>query len=247
VLVTSYFSGLVGAGGTLIMIPSLIYVVPFLSGRHLDIHVITSLGLVQGITVGVGGGYQHWRKNRLSVTSLETYGGVLAFGGILGAWASAKASPIALVAVLALLASVAATFLAINPQLGTHQRTVGRSIVAGILFLVVGFVGGLVGVGAGFLTAPLLIYWLGLDMRTASATALVFTLILCAPALTARAVTGQVDWSLAGVTAACAVLGAAFGSIHSGRFAPEVLRFGLAAVTTALALKMWVSIAFGLD
>jgi uncharacterized membrane protein YfcA len=244
VFATSCVSGLVGAGGTIIMVPAVIYILPALGGARLDTHVVTSLGLVQGIAVGVGGGYRHWRGDRLNLKLLRTYGPAIACGGVLGAFAAAKTSSLALLVVFAVVTSAATILLWANPRVVEGSTTAGRAIVVGIVFFAIGCLGGLIGVGAGFLTVPLLLYWLGVDIRAAAGTALVFTLLLCFPSLAARAATGQVNWTISGVTAICGIVGAFLGSMLSERLPVRPLRLGLSVVMTAFALRMWLEILF---
>jgi uncharacterized membrane protein YfcA len=114
--------------------------------------------------------------------------------------------------------------------------------VAAALFVGIGALGGAIGVGAGVLVIPVLLYVLGTPARSANGTGLVLPAFISGPALLGKAVTGQVPWALVPVVAVTALAGALAGSGITVAVAPATLRRGLSALTAVLALTVWVQL-----
>ncbi|HXM58399.1 MAG TPA: TSUP family transporter, partial [Candidatus Dormibacteraeota bacterium] len=108
-----------------------------------------------------------------------------------------------------------------------------------------GALGGVVGIGAGALIIPVLIYVLGVPVRTAGGTGLVLAVVLSALALAGKAATGQVAWDLAAAGAGGGLFGAMVGARLSGLAEPALLRRLLAALVGLLAVRVWLDLLLG--
>jgi uncharacterized membrane protein YfcA len=126
------------------------------------------------------------------------------------------------------------------PPAERGPRGRAAQIVASVLFLGIGAVGGAVGVGAGVLVIPVLLHLLGTPPRTANGTGLVLPALISGPAFVGKAASGQVPWALVPAVAITALAGVTVGSLVQRAIAPRALRLALAGLTAALALTVWV-------
>lgn len=103
--------------------------------------------------------------------------------------------------------------------------------------LIVGGIGGLLGVGGGFLMTPALALWAGLDMKRAVASSLVLISVNSATGVVVDLAQGYAyDWSFVAAFTALTVVGIITGTLLSRRLDSKILRtiFG------------WVVLAIGL-
>jgi uncharacterized membrane protein YfcA len=242
-LVTSFANGVLGAGGAILFIPVALYALP-LAGVRLEPHPVTALSLVQGICAFAAGGLVYGRRGQVAYRQLWLSGPALGLGGFAGGYLSGAASARLLVLLFALLTTAAAALLLVPPP-GTHRHRRGEQAAAAVLMAVVGALGGAVGVGAGVLVIPVLLYVLGTPPRTASGTGLVLPAFISGPAFAGKALTGQVPWGLVPAVAVLAVAGATIGSRVTLAVSPVALRLALSALTGALALVVWAQLLTG--
>ena len=115
-----------------------------------------------------------------------------------------------------------------------------------------GFVAGvmtvLLGIGGGFILVPAMIYLLGMAPRVVVGTSLVMILAVSAVSTMIHAATTQaVDIVLAGLLLIGGVVCAQYGAILTTRLKPDLLRFALAAIILAVALRMLLGLTWRPD
>ncbi|HLZ95673.1 MAG TPA: sulfite exporter TauE/SafE family protein [Candidatus Dormibacteraeota bacterium] len=106
-----------------------------------------------------------------------------------------------------------------------------------------GFLGGLFGVGGGFVMIPLLVLWTGLSQRRANATSLVAIIPIAIAALPIyyfRAGAPQVDVRVAIFLVAGSMVGAYIGARALKRIPERPLRIGVALVMLLVGVKQVV-------
>jgi uncharacterized membrane protein YfcA len=94
------------------------------------------------------------------------------------------------------------------------------------LGVAVGVVMGLVGAGGGFLLVPALVLLGGLPMPAAVGTSLVVIAVQSLAGLAGHLVSTPIDWRLAGLVTAVAVVGGLIGGRLTAMVEPDVLRQG---------------------
>ena len=241
-LLTSFVSGLLGAGGAVLLIPLALYVLPLMAGTKLDPHQISGLVLVQSVAAGLGGGLGFRKHGNLDSRLVWRYGPVLAAGGLAGALLSALLPGRALLFAFAVVTSGAALLMLFRPPRAEAPATGRHQAAAVAIFVAISLIGGTIGIGAGFLIIPVLLYLLAVPPRVASGTALVLIIFLTAPALLGKAVTGQLVWAPAAFMAVAAVLGSRLGAHLSPRVPVTPLRLGLAGLVALLAVRVWLDL-----
>lgn len=240
-LVTSFVNGLLGAGGAVLFIPLALYVLPLFVGLGLDPHHLSGLVLVQSVGSAAGGWFGHGRHGHVDRRLLWTFGPPLALAGMGGALGSALLPGRVLLLAFAVVTSGAAVLMLFRPrgEFEPHRR---HRVLAGVLLVVIALLGGAIGIGAGFLIVPVLLYLVGVPARVAAGTALVMSVFLTAPALVGKVLTGQIIGGPALYMGVAAVVGSVLGSRFSVLVPVARLRLGLAGLVGVLAVRVWVDL-----
>ncbi len=118
--------------------------------------------------------------------------------------------------------------------------------------LILGFGTGLLtvllGVGGGFVLVPAMIYLLGMSTRVVVGTSLFQILFVTAATTLVHATTTKaVDIVLAGLLLIGSVTGAQIGARFAQRVRPEWLRFALAGIVLAVAIRMALGLGWRPD
>jgi uncharacterized membrane protein YfcA len=240
-LLSSFTNGILGAGGAILFLPLALYVLPPL-GTKLEPHLITALSLTQGVCAFAAGGVAYARRGQVSFRQLWLSGPAIGVGAMAGGVVSAAAPGWLLVLLFAIVATTAAILLLIPPT-ETKPRGHRAQVLATAIFVGIGGIGGAVGVGAGVLVIPVLLYVLGMPHRLATGTGLTLPILISGPALIGKALSGQVVWSFIPVVAVTAVVGVTLGSRAHLAIPSTTLRYGLSGLTGVLALTVWIRLA----
>ena len=235
-LVVGLLLGLLGGGGSILMVPVLVY----LGGMEAKTAIASSLvvvGLTSLIAVlgHVRGGRVCWRNG-------------LAFGlsGMTGAYGGGRLAAYVPGNLLLLMFALVMLGTAFSLLAGRRDRS---GITAegplcptllnlpAILFdgFLVGVITGLVGVGGGFVIVPALNILGGLPIRAAIGTSLMIIVMNSMAALAGYSHTVSIDPRLAGIITASAVLGSLLGIFLSSRVSSHGLRrvFGVFVIAVA--------------
>ncbi|MBU8807453.1 sulfite exporter TauE/SafE family protein [Mycolicibacterium goodii] len=211
--------GLLGGGGSILTVPLLAYV----AGMDAKQAITTSL-LVVGVT-SVVGSVSHARADRTRWRVGLIFGAagmVGAFGG--GTLSRFIASKVLLVGFAVMMVATAIAMMRgrRNVRVGEGRRLSLPKIL--LQALAVGFVTGLVGAGGGFIVVPALALLGGLPMPVAVGTSLVVIAMNSFAGLAGHLTSVRIDWPLALVMTAAAVVGALIGARVTSMINPESLR-----------------------
>jgi uncharacterized protein len=223
--------GMLGGGGSILMVPLLTYV----GGLEAKQAIATSL-LVVGATSAVGAiGHAHAGRVRWRVGLIFGVAGMAGAygGGLLAGLVTGRA----LLVGFAITMSVAAVAMLRGRGAGAapsdqHRASTPRLAALG---LAVGVVMGLVGAGGGFLLVPALVLLSGLYMPAAVGTSLVVIALQSGAGLAGHLVDTPIDWRLAGLVTAVAVIGGLIGGRLTARVDPDVLRQGFGWFVLAMS------------
>ncbi|MEU3744269.1 MULTISPECIES: sulfite exporter TauE/SafE family protein [Streptomyces] len=239
--------GILGGGGSILTVPILVY----LAGQDTKEAIATSLFVV-GVTSLVGlvpharAGRVRWRTGLIfgAVSMIGAYGG--------GRLAEYIPGTVLLVTFALMMLATAAAMLrksrkAKAAKPAHAELPVKHVIVEG---LVVGAVTGLVGSGGGFLVVPALALLGGLPMSVAVGTSLLVIAMKSFSGLAGHLADIQIDWNLALMVTAAAVVGSLVGSRFAGRIPQDTLRkafgwfvvvMGVFVLGRQLPTGIWVS------
>ncbi len=241
-LLGGFFSGLLGLGGAIIMIPMLRFVPVLLGLAELDMKVVAGITIVQ-VLFASGAGVLAHRKVRKVSRSLVLFMGSASFiGSLAGAFSSKYLKADVLTIIFVGLAVLAAGLMFIprkewGEDIPVEQVRFNRPLASGIA-LCIGILGGIVGAPGAFILIPLQLHVLKIPTRIALGSTLGIVLMGASAGLLGKLVTGQVSFPLAIALVAGALPGAWFGASVSIRVKVKELRLILAVIITAAAFRM---------
>ena len=170
--VASTLNGGIGLGGGLVLSACLTIVPPLFGFRPISMFVIGAYVATLSI-VSAGVGFISYLRTHMVNLTYVLYAGIPAIvgSGFGSEWAHTLPNRILLgILTMALLGSLVLFW---RPMTSTDgQPTARRRSLVGLLCLVIGVLGGLLGIGGGFLTMPVLVGVGGLKVRTAIGTGL---------------------------------------------------------------------------
>lgn len=221
--------GLLGGGGSILTTPILIYVLKMETKEA----IATSL-LVVGVT-SLAGLIPHARAGNVAWRTGLIFGAAGMVGAALGGVVAGYVPANALMVLFAIM--MVATALAMFRGRKTPTRTPTSLKPAKIVLdgLVVGLVTGLVGAGGGFLVVPALTLLGGLSMPLAVGTSLLVIAMKSFAGFAGHLSHVEVNFGLAAMISAAAVLGSAVGGALASKIPPEALRKGFATFVLVMA------------
>lgn len=237
--------GLLGGGGSILTVPLLVYV----AGQEPKQAIATSL-LVVGVTSAVGA-VTHARAGRVRWRMAAVFGAA-AMAGAYGGGRVAHLIPgnILLIGFAGIM--IAAAVAMLRGRRDVADGAAGRVPIAKIVLLgaAVGLISGLVGAGGGFLLVPALALLGGLPMPAAVGTSLVVISMQSLAGFAGHLSGEAIDWGLAAMVIAAAVVGSVIGGVLTAHIDAETLRraFGwfvlaMAAVVLAEEANIWIGLA----
>ena len=245
--VASFLSGLLGIGGGVVLTPLLLYLPAAVGIGALPVKIITGLTIVQAIFGSVLGTFRHRAYGNVSRRLVLLMGPTGAVASLIGALVSRDANDRVLLGVFAVVAFVSALMLLLPAEAqdrGTDDLHLNAPLAVGIS-IVIGFFGGMVGIGAIATIMAALVYLLRVPPRIAIGTSLGIGMFAAVAALIGKAATAQIDPPLATVVAIVALIASPIGAWVSIRTRPQLLMKILAVVLIAATLRMAATAVFG--
>ncbi|MFI1031087.1 sulfite exporter TauE/SafE family protein [Streptomyces sp. NPDC020951] len=226
--------GALGAGGSILTVPALIYLLGFspaaATTAGLIIVIVTSL---TALLAHARAGAVRWRAGLLFAAA------GLPPAAAAGALSSRVPEPVLTLMFASLAALAAVRMLRRRAPRGSGAVSAARAAGAGAGL---GAVTGFLGVGGGFLAVPALVSVLAVPMSAAVGTSLLVIVANALAALAARAFTaGHLDWALIMPFLATAVLGAWDGRRLASKVSAAALQRVFGSVLLAVALGMGVT------
>ena len=228
--------GIFGAGGSLLLVPALTYLMGFDAKQA----VTTSLAVV-GISAAVGSAAR-LAQGTLPIKPALVIGIATVLGALVGSAIGARLDDSLQLQIFAAVVVAAAVALGWQSAFGyvPAKPARGRAVLAAA-GLGVGLVTGLVGVGGGFLIVPALVSGANLDMREATSVSLFVVVLATASAFVGYAGTTTPAWSFvlpfAAVASAGTIAGGIAGQSVSQRLLQRVFAAGLIVVAAFILIR----------
>ncbi len=244
-LVVGLSLGLVGAGGSILTVPALIY------GLGIPVREAIPSALVLVGSIAANGALHHYRNGTVRIGIALRFGLAGVVGALIGARLSELTSPRLLMILFPFVMLAAAINMVRRDSIVQKSEAArvavaehpgwGRLILAG---LAVGLMTGFFGVGGGFVIVPALALFVGLPTRQAVATSLVVIVINCAAGLAGHLTLGfGISSGLVLIVILFAAGGAAgsfVGARLAGRWPESTLSRVFATIVTAVAIYLLV-------
>jgi uncharacterized membrane protein YfcA len=246
-LVASFLSGLLGIGGGLVLTPLLLYLPPLLGGAAIPVKIITGLTIVQAISGSILGALRHRAYGNVSTSLVWTMGPPSAAASLIGAVVSRGTSDQVLLLIFAALAFAGAVMLLlpVSAQDPSARQIHYDRRLAVALALVLGFFGGMVGIGGIAFIIAVLVYVLRVPARIAIGTSLGIGIFAAVAALVGKAATAQIDPPLAAIVFVAALVASPVGAAVSVRTQPRMLLTILSVVVAVAAVRIAITALTG--
>jgi uncharacterized protein len=246
-LVASFLSGLLGIGGGLVLTPLLLYLPPLVGGAAIPVKIVTGLTIVQAISGSVLGTLRHRAYGNVSARLVWLMGPPSAVASLIGAFVSRDTPDNVILLVFAILAFGGGIMLVlpVTPRdEGLDDIRVDRRLALAIS-LVVGFFGGMVGIGGIAFIIAALVYLLRVPTRIAIGSSLGIGLFAAVAALIGKAATAQIDPPLAAIVFVSALVASPVGAAVSVRTQPRALLAILAVIVVLAAIRIVFTVVTG--
>jgi uncharacterized protein len=246
-LVASFLSGLLGIGGGLVLTPLLLYLPPVLGGSVIPVKIITGLTIVQAISGSVLGALRHRAYGNVSDRLVWLMGPPSAVASLIGAFISRDMPDSAILLVFAILAFIGAIMLLlpVTPRDERLEDIRPDRRIAIPIALVLGFFGGMVGIGGIAFIIAALVYILRVPTRIAIGSSLGIGLFAAVAALIGKAATAQIDPPLAAIVFVSALLASPIGAAVSVRTQPRALLAILSGIVILAAIRIAITAVTG--
>lgn len=221
-LVVGGLLGVVGAGGSVLAVPLLVYV----AGEPVKEATTESLLIVA--LAAAAGAASALRDRLVDVRTAAPFAAAAVVGALLGTAANRAVDPDTLLAGFGLVLIGAAAVVGRTRGAPMRRRRSLRRIAA--FGLMTGALTGLFGIGGGFVIIPALVLGLGLPIDLAVGSSLLVIAVSAGAGFVAHVSTGPLNWLLALSLGAAGVVGALVGR----RVARRVPRRGLSHAFASL-------------
>ena len=223
-VVVGFISGFFGIGGGTV-------VMPVMMALGYDVKTAAGISVMQMFIVSLFGSYLNYRAGKLRLDS----GIAVGLGGLCGASISGfivKYSP-EIVLEIGLLLTLAISFLKL---FSTNVTSGGNADPHGAVLFFIGFAIGAIalsmGVGGAVFLTPILVGFLGVDIKRAVCMGLFFIVFGSFSALLSLSYNGHVDYERGALLAVGGLLGVYFGTSQAHHVRRETQKKGCSSSTS---------------
>ena len=246
-LVASFLSGLLGIGGGLVLTPFLLYLPPLVGGVAIPVKIVTGLTIVQAISGSALGTLRHRSYGNVSSRLVWLMGPPSAIAAVVGAFLSRDLADNVILIIFAILAFAGSIMLLlpVTPRDEPAEDIRADPRLAIPIALVLGFFGGIVGIGGIAFIIAALVYILRVPPRIAIGSSLGIGLFAAVAALMGKAATAQIDPPLAAIVFISALVASPIGAAVSVRTQPRALLAILSVVVMLAAIRIALTAVAG--
>ena len=245
-LIGGFFSGLLGIGGGIIMVPLLLYVPSLIGLEAISMKTAAAITIVQSMAGSFSGLVVHKKNDFVHTKLIINMGSGVVFGSLMGSFFSKHINGDIMLGIFASMALMA-TVLMFIPHKNEDDLPVENvkfnKYLAFLVALLVGILGGIVGQGGAFILIPLMLYVLKIPTRIALGSSVAITFLSALAGFIGKWGSGQIPFVMSIVLVAGALVGAQLGGRLSNRLQKASLRMILSVLIAFTALKMWFELS----
>ncbi|MHB8840403.1 MAG: sulfite exporter TauE/SafE family protein [Candidatus Aquicultor sp.] len=245
-LIGAFFSGLLGLGGAIILVPLLLYMPPLIGVGTLTMKQVSGITIIVVFASALIGVLTHNKNHLVSKNLVLIMGVTAALASLLGSIYSKNTSSEVLLVIFAFMAAFAAIIMWLpKKEVGdgiTPEDIKYNKIGAFLISITLGFIGGMVGAPGAYIFTPLMIYFLGIPTKIAIGSTLGIAFAASIFGAFGKVATGQVPYLLTAVVVVGAIPGARIGAKYTKKVQAAALKKGLGIVIAFAAIRMWLDV-----
>lgn len=227
----------IAGGGSMLTLPLLIFL-------GLPTAVANGTNRIAILVQNIGAVWGFQRHGLIDPRWLIWAGLPAAAGAAAGSWMAVGVSDSAFRRILAVIMVAVAVWMIWDPlknrSFDAVKMTARRKALMCLVFLLVGFHGGFIQAGIGFVVLAV-IPFAGLDMVRGNALKVLIVLIFTPIALSVFAINGKIDWAFGSALAAGNFLGGLWGVRLTVLMGHRWIKTFVLIVVLALAAKLWLT------
>jgi hypothetical protein len=217
-------SGFFGVGGGTITVPLLLYM-------GFDIKEAIGVSVMQMLAGSIMGAFIHRQKKSYDTADIKYFG----FGGFMGAVAGGYLVKLSHSQILEWLFLSLVLFTLVRVMISSpvpaRAEVVSRPLYVGIGGTI-GVFSGMLGVGGSILMTPILVSFMGFELKKASAIGLFFVMFTSSASVLTLGAFGMIDWKVGAIVALSSLAGIWIGiwmmqKIHLRHFKQTLIAFYL--------------------
>lgn len=247
-----FFSGLLGLGGAILMVPLLLYVPPLLHLPALDMKTVAAISTLQVFASAASGAVAHRKRGALSIPVLLVMGIPAALAGFVGAFFSQYVNARFLLTIFAGISTLATLLMFLPKRDKKKEESPSGSesadqiqfnrFLAAFLAALIGFIGGMIGAPGAFIFVPVSVYILNIPLRVTIGSTLGIVLFTSFSSMLGKILSGQMYWALGAALVLGSVPAAQLGSRLSHRAPLRVLHWIMTGIIAFSSLKIWLNV-----
>ena len=251
------FSGLLGVGGGVFLVPALLYLAPhWIQPFPFSPQEVTALGAVNGLAATGSSTFLHWQHGRVRWPLVCLLGLPALLGAYLGAFQSGRWSTHDLHVLLAILLTIVVGLTLWSFKLKQQQSntpaslqtmplSIKRQLLTSVTTLAVGYVAGVMGIGGGIFFLPILFIGLKLPINAAVGSVAGAVFLVSISSVLGKWQAGLLEPTSALLIASGSLVGGWLGAKLQPLFSEQALRltyFGMILIALSKTLyELWVS------
>ena len=241
-LTGGFFSGLLGIGGGIIMVPLLLYIPSLFGLAAISMKTAAGITMVQSLAGSFSSLLVHRKNKFVNLSLVICMGTASVIGSLLGSVFSKcleSETMLGIFAGTALMATVIMLLPRKPEDCEISEEITFNKYLAFFVAFVVGLLGGIVGQGGAFILIPLMLYVMKIPTRIALGSSAGIAFLSALAGFIGKYSTGQIPIIMALVLVAGSVLGAQLGGHVSKNLKTSGLKIILNVVIAGTALRIW--------
>ncbi len=238
--VGGFFSGLLGVGGAVLLIPLLLTVPPLIGVAKLSVHEVAGITMMQVLLSSFFGCISHGIGGYSHKETIFSIGIPMGIFSLMGSILSKRMNGNIMILIFTILV-FAAFILLFKKASDEHENSSNefefkkiRSVLIGSS---VGFASGILGAGGGFIIIPLMVRLLNIPMKIAVGSSLGIIFIGALMGSVGKIITLQVEWKYLLPVILGTLPASILGAQISKKLSPKILRCALMAVIFLVLLN----------
>ncbi len=240
--VGGFFSGLLGVGGAVVLIPLMLYVPPLVGVGQLTMHQVSGVTMIQVLAATIFGFLAHRSGGFSHTKTILAVGIPMGIFSLLGAAVSQTMHGNLILLVFGCLVVCAFVMLLKKApaELDIESNDVDfKPLLFMTVGCAVGFAAGIVGAGGGFILIPLMIRILKIPIRVIIGSSLGILFLGALAGAVGKSMTMQVPWPYLTPVIAGSIPAALIGARISRAIPTFAIRYTLITVVFLTMLKTW--------